>query len=106
MEYFMYNVTVASEELKGHIDQKSAIKIITITSKQYHILQLHDKGCKLNFKAKSLHRKHNVSKMQTCKLPILTYVLRKPFLKNGTNILLPNAKEQQQKSIPEWKYLL
>lgn len=74
MEYIMYNVTVASEEVKGHTDQKSAVKII-ITSSQYHALQLHDKACKLNFKAKSLHRKHNVSKMQTCKLPIFTYVI-------------------------------
>lgn len=62
----MYNVTMASQELKGHTDQNSAIKIIIITSRQYQTLQLHDKGCKLNFKAKSLHRKHNVSKMQSC----------------------------------------
>ena len=72
MEYIMYNATMASQELKGYTDQKSAIKIIINTGRQYHTLQLHDKVCKLNFKAKSLHRNHNVSKMQSCTLPIFT----------------------------------
>lgn len=80
---------------QGAHRSKSAIIIIVITSRQYYTMQTHE-GCKI--KPKRLHRKHDVSKMQTCSLTIypLIYTLQELFLKNDCLMGKNNSKNLSQ----------